>query len=98
MKGFRESSLKEVLDELLANAKPAVKQRLLELRLQDAWAAVTSALVQRYTQKLSLRGTTLIITISSDPLRQDILYRKEDLIPKLNQALKEDLITDIFVN
>jgi hypothetical protein len=98
MKGFRESSLKEVLDELLANAKPAVKQRLLELRIQDAWAAVTNSLVQRYTQKLSLRGTTLIITITSDPIRQDILYRKEYLIPKLNQALKEDLITDTFVN
>ncbi len=71
---------------------------LAQKRLLDAWGVVAGPLVEQYTTEKLIKNQTLVVRISNPALRQDLLYRRSELIPQLNAAAGMQVIFDIKIS
>lgn len=67
-------------------------------KIKSAWAETVSEIHLKYTKNLALKGTRLIVQISSPVVRSDLFWKETSLLQKLNRELKEEgvKITSIY--
>jgi hypothetical protein len=53
--------------------------------------------VAKYTDKIQIIGTTLFVTSTVAPLKNELLYQKEKIIERVNEALGEKTIKEVVV-
>jgi hypothetical protein len=53
--------------------------------------------VARYTEKIKIVNKTLYITTTVAPLKQELLYQKETIKQRVNEALGSGVVTEIIV-
>ena len=53
--------------------------------------------IAKYTDKIQLINQTLYITSSVAPLKNELLYQKDKIIERINDALGEKLVKDVVV-
>jgi len=53
--------------------------------------------VVSYTEKVQLQNKTLVISLSSSVLREELSYGKEKIITMMNEELGEELISKIML-
>ena len=51
----------------------------------------------RYTDKLQIIGDKLIITTSVGPLKNELIYQKEKIKQRVNEALKQKVVNDVII-
>ena len=71
---------------------------LLQKRLVEAWPEVAGPVVQRYTLNTYIYNQTLYVRLSNPALRSDLSMQRQELTRKLNDAVGEQVITDIRFN
>ena len=68
---------------------------MLQTRLIDSWEELVGQAVARYTGEKFIRNQTLFVRINSPALRAELGMMKTNLISRLNQHVKAQIITDI---
>ncbi len=68
---------------------------LRQVNIEELWKKEMGKGVTGYTDKLVLKGDTLIVYLNSSVLREELSYGKEKIIKMLNEALGEELIKKI---
>lgn len=83
------------------NATEAVRNILRMLRFDPAlyavfeiWDKETKTLV-RGCEATAINGSRLVVTVPSASHRQELLYSKERILSRVNQAMGRRVITDI---
>lgn len=61
----------------------------------DIWDKETSGLV-RNCEAVGIQGTRLCVRVPSTVHRQELLYVKDRIISKVNQAMGRRVITDVY--
>ena len=77
--------------------KSRLKSGLRSLQIEDVWEEVMGKTIARYTDKLQIINNTLFIYTSVGALKQELIYQKPKIIECVNEALKEQVITEIIV-
>lgn len=90
-----EFSLGEAIQQFLDKSR--IKGDILALRIDDVWEEVMGKTVARYTDKLQLFGGKLIITTKVAPLKQELMYQKEKIIQRVNEALGQKVIYEVII-
>ncbi len=88
-----ERSLGEIIKEVLKHHR--LEGKITETRIMSAWERVMGYNIARYTEKLTLKGPRLIVTLRSSVLRNELAYSREKIIKKINDELGEKAITDV---
>ncbi len=70
---------------------------LTKVDAENAWYAVMGKSIEVYTNSVELRNTTLIIRLSSAPLRQELSYGKSKIIALINAHLKQEVVKEILL-
>ncbi len=70
---------------------------LNEFRLIQAWNTVMGKTVSRYTQDLQIHNQVLYVTLSSAPLKNEIMMRRTQLAKALNEHVGAQVISSIVV-
>lgn len=70
---------------------------LLQKRLIDAWDQVTGPTVARYTGEKFIKNQTLFVKILNPALRQDLSMMRSQLVKRLNDTVRSQVIADIRV-
>lgn len=65
---------------------------LHQIQVQQIWAEQMGNGVMKYTHKLTLKGSTLLVELTSSVLREELSYGKDKIIQNLNDALGEKII------
>lgn len=71
--------------------------KLHEARIRDNWNEIVGKTIARYTRNLSVNDKVLTIYTDVAPLKQEILFSKQQLINTINEFLGETAIADILV-
>jgi hypothetical protein len=74
-----------------------LKKGLNKVQISEAWTEQMGVGVQKYTHKIQLRGSTLIVELTSSVLREELSYGKDKIINMLNEAMGEELIEKIIL-
>jgi hypothetical protein len=90
-----EYSLGEAMRKFLEHSR--LKGAVQALQIEEVWEQIMGKTVARYTDKIQIHGHTLFISTSVAPLRQELLYQKETIIQRVNEALGEKVITDVVI-
>lgn len=67
------------------------------MQITDVWEQIMGKTIARYTEKIQIVNRTLFINTSVAPLKNELLYQKEKIIQRVNEALGEATVTDVVI-
>jgi predicted nucleic acid-binding Zn ribbon protein len=67
------------------------------MRIEEVWESVMGKTIAKYTDKVQLVQSTLFVTTSVAPLRTELLFQKEKIIQRVNEAMGEPVVKDVVV-
>lgn len=74
-----------------------LRPKLDELDAISAWDHVAGGMIAKHTRSIKLRSSRLYIAVDSAPLKQELSYRKEDLVARLNERLGRTVVEQIVL-
>ncbi len=74
-----------------------MKGSIQALQIEDVWEAVMGKTIARYTDNLKVINKTLYVTTNVAPLKQELLYQKDLIKKRVNEALGERVIEDVVI-
>ena len=74
-----------------------IKGDIQALQIEDLWEKIMGKTIARYTDNLKVINRTLFITTTVGPLKQELLYQKEKIKLRVNEALGEKLIDNVVI-
>ncbi len=90
-----EYSIGEALKQFLN--KSNLKGYVQALQIEDVWEQIMGKTIAKYTEKIAIHGNKLYITTYVAPLRQELLYQKETIIMRVNEALGEKVVQEVII-
>ncbi len=70
---------------------------LKKINAQNAWYAVMGQSIEAYTNSVELKNQTLVVRLSSAPLREELSYGKTKIITNINEYLRSDIIKELIL-
>lgn len=74
-----------------------LKTGVQAMQIEDVWENIMGKTIAKYTDKIQIIGGTLFITSTVAPLKNELLYQKERIIERVNEALGEKTIKEVVV-
>ena len=90
-----EHSLGDALRKFLQQSQ--LKGAVQALQIEEVWEQIMGKTVARYTDKIQIHGHTLYVNTAVAALRQELLYQKENIIKRVNEALGEKAISEVVI-
>ena len=90
-----EFSLGDAIQEFLNHSR--IKGDIQALRIEEIWEQIMGKTIARYTERIQLFGDKLIVTTSVAPLKQELLYQKQKIIERVNEALGEKVVKEFVI-
>ena len=90
-----EAFIGNVLKQFIEKNK--LQSGIDNISVQDAWKSLMGNGVNSYTKEVSLKGTTLYVSLTSAVLREALSYGKDKIINLINEELGRAVIRDIIL-
>ena len=90
-----EFSMQDAIKLFLKQSK--LKNGLQALRIEDVWEEIMGKTIAKYADKIQIINQTLFISSTVAQLKHELLYQKEKIIERVNEALGEKVITDVVI-
>jgi hypothetical protein len=90
-----EFSLGEAIQQFLQKSR--LKGSVQALQITYVWEQIMGKTVARYTESIKIYGDKLYISTSVAPLKQELLFQKEHIINRVNEALGEKIIKEVVI-
>ena len=90
-----EFSLGDAMKQFLNKSR--LKGSIQALQIEEAWEQLMGKTIAKYTEKIQIHGQTLFITTHMAPLKQELLFQKENIIARVNEALGEKTINEVVI-
>jgi hypothetical protein len=91
-----EYSISEAMQQFLNSSR--IKGGIQALQIEDVWEEIMGKTIARYTDKLQIIGDKLIITTSVAPLKNELIYQKEKIRQRVNEALEQKVINEVIIH
>lgn len=90
-----EFSIGDAIQQFLQQSR--IKGDIQALQIEDAWEQIMGKTIARYTEKLQIIGEKLIITTNVAPLKNELIYQKEKIKSRVNEAFGKKIISEVIV-
>ena len=93
MKRTEAETVGDIITRLLKAEN--LEQKFDEQRVAAMWKDVVGQGINRYTVNRSVRNGVLYVTISSAPLRNELMMNRSRLVSRINDFIGHEVIHDI---
>jgi hypothetical protein len=90
-----EYSIGDAIQKFLEQSR--IKGSIQALQIGDVWGDIMGKTVARYTEDIRIINDTLFITTHVAPLKQELIFQKEKIKLRVNEALGKNVIKEIIV-
>jgi hypothetical protein len=90
-----EQNMGDALKSFLQKSK--LKSGIKALQIDQVWEEIMGKTVAKYTTKLEIVSRTLYIITPVGPLKQELLYQREKIIQRVNEAMGEKVIDNVVI-
>jgi len=90
-----EFSIQEAMQEFLRKSR--LKSGIQAVQIQDVWEELMGKTIAKYTNSIKIIGSTLFIISDVAPLKNELMYQKEIIIERVNEAMGEKLIKEVVI-
>jgi hypothetical protein len=77
--------------------KSKLKNGIRAVQIESVWEQLMGKTIARYTDKIEIINSTLFIRTSVGPLKQELVYQKDKIIERINEAMGEKVITNVVI-
>ena len=77
--------------------KSRLKNGIRAVQIESVWEQVMGKTIARYTDKIEIINSTLFLHTSVGPLKNELVYQKDKIIERLNEAMGEKVITNVVI-
>lgn len=77
--------------------KSRLKNGIQALQIEQIWETLMGKTIAKYTDKIQIVNHTLFIRTNVGPLKQELMYQKEKIIERVNEALGEKVIKEVVI-
>lgn len=89
-------SIGAIIDDMFA--RTGIMPEFKRQSVAAAWSAVVGPNIAAYTRSATVRDRTLHVVIGSAALKEELGYVREVLVAKLNDAVGDDVISNIVIH
>ena len=90
-----EYSIGDAIEKFLEQSR--IKGSIQALQIGDVWEEIMGKTIARYTEDIKIINDTLFITTHVAPLKQELVFQKEKIKLRVNEALGKKVIKEIVV-
>jgi hypothetical protein len=90
-----EYSMGDALQKFLDESR--IRGSIQALQIGDVWGDIMGKTIARYTEEIRIINDTLFITTHVAPLKQELIFQKEKIKLRVNEALGKNVIKEIVV-
>ena len=90
-----EYSIGDALDKFLEQSR--LRGSIQALQIGDVWEDILGKTIARYTEEIRIINDTLFITTHVAPLKQELIFQKEKIKLRVNEALGKKIIKEIVI-
>jgi predicted nucleic acid-binding Zn ribbon protein len=90
-----EYSMADAMKQFLKQSR--VKSSIQAFQIEEAWEKIMGKTVAKYTEKIHIHGQILYITTTVAPLKNELMYQKEKILERVNEALGEKVIKEVVI-
>ena len=90
-----EYSIGDAIEKFLEQSR--IKGSIQALQIGDVWEEIMGKTIARYTEEIKIINDTLFITTHVAPLKQELIFQKEKIKLRVNEALGKKVIKEIIV-
>ena len=90
-----EISLQDAIQQFLQKSR--LKSGIQAVRIEEVWEQLMGKTIAKYTDKIQIINHTLFISTAVAPLKNELLYQKEAIIQKVNEAMGEKTISEVVI-
>lgn len=90
-----EISIQDAMKKFIKNSR--LKTGIQAVQIEEVWEKIMGKTIAKYTDKIQIIGHTLYINSTVAPLKNELLYQKEKIIERVNEALGEKIIKVVVV-
>ena len=90
-----EYSIGDALDKFLEQSR--LRGSIQALQIGAVWEDIMGKTIARYTEEIRIINDTLFITTHVAPLKQELIFQKEKIKLRVNEALGKKIIKEIVV-
>lgn len=96
MKRTNAQSIGELLQEFYKE-NSALRQKILEIRVQRAWGELLGPMIMRSTRNIYVKNRILYVFLDSSVLRSELILNKERILKSLNEYAEANVVQDIVI-
>ena len=90
-----EFSISDAIQQFLDKSR--IKGEIQALQIEEAWEQIMGKTVAKYTDKLQIIGDKLIITTNVAPLKNELIYQKEKIKQRVNEAVGQKVVNEVII-
>ena len=90
-----EYSIGDAIDKFLEQSR--IRGSIQALQIGEVWEDIMGKTIARYTEEIKIINDTLFITTHVAPLKQELIFQKEKIKLRVNEALGKKIIKEIVV-
>ncbi len=90
-----ELSMEDAMNQFLKGSR--LKSGIQSVRIEAVWEELMGKTIAKYTDKIQIIGQTLFIESAVAPLKNELLFQKDLIIQRVNEAMGEKLIKEVVI-
>ncbi len=90
-----EFSMQDAIKQFLKQSR--IKGGIQALQIEEVWEKIMGKTIARYTDHIHIINQTLFISSSVAQLKNELLYQKDKIIERVNEALGDKVINDVVI-
>ena len=90
-----EISLQEAIQQFLLKSR--LKSGIQAVRIEEVWEELMGKTIAKYTDKIQIVKSTLFITSYDASLKNVLLFQKEQIIQRVNEAMGDLTIKEVII-
>lgn len=87
--------MQDAIQQFLKQSR--LKSGVQALQIEDVWEQIMGKTIAKYTDKIQIINQTLFISSTVAQLKHELLYQKDKIIERVNEALGEKVINDVVI-
>lgn len=90
-----ELSLQDAMRRFLKQSR--LEKGVQAVQIEEIWEQVVGKTIAKYTDSIQLSGNTLYISSQVAPLKNELLFQKQQIIQRVNELMGENVVNDVVV-
>ena len=77
--------------------KSRLRNGIRAVQIEEIWEQLMGKTIAKYTDKIQIINQKLLIHTAIGPLKNELLFQKQQIIDRVNEAFGEVVVTEVII-